>query len=162
MSYSQFTTFFNYYRVLWFAIWSNRCILDFSYNAHRQLIDNLTKYHMFAIKPVTFCASDKKLATIGIGTWVGHWKNARLVMPHNKIFVIEFISINGNATCTIFLLIITNFNLYHHEITSLYHKVLYDTMKRTPLISSWLLESLHFSSAHLTKILSCFRNYVSV
>ena len=106
MTNSQFTAFFNYYGVLWFAIWSNRCVLDFSHNTHWQLIDNLAENHMFAIKPVTFCASDKKLAAIGIDTWVGHRKYARLVVPHDEILIIEFIPVNRNATCAIFLSII--------------------------------------------------------
>ena len=110
---------------------------------HTHTLRYSSEDNMFAIEPAGVCSGDEELTSIGVGSSVCHWNAERFMLEH-KVFVLESVSVDRLATCSI----------TSCEITSLDHEVRNDSVERTACI----LTSRIIAFAKSDKVFDCFRD----
>jgi len=114
--------------------------LNFLHDVHS--FHNCTEHDMAIVQPRSLNSGDKELRTIRVGSGVSHRHDAWSRMLQSKIFVFEFVSVDGFASSTVVI----------GEITSLAHEVGDDAMECRALVSIALL-----TGAQSTEVLTGLR-----
>ncbi len=81
---------------------------------------HLAKHHVLAIEPGRDDRGDEELRSVGVGTRIGHGKEARAVMLQLEVFIGKLATIDGLSTCAVVV----------GEVTTLEHEVREDEKKR--------------------------------
>lgn len=119
-------------------------MLHLSNNIHA--LYNFAKNDVFAIEPVCGGGGDEELASVGVGSGVGHGQNARLGVLQLEVLVLESRSVDGLSTSAVVV----------GEVTSLAHEVGDHPVECAAFVSVPLL-----AGAQSTEILRGFRHYIA-
>lgn len=96
---------------------------------HILTTDNLTKDHVLTIQPLSASSSNEELATVSVGTGIGHGQQEGLRVLQLKILIGKLGTVNATTTSPIVI----------GEITSLAHELRDDAVEGATLVGSSLM-----------------------
>lgn len=94
---------------------------------------------IFKVLPCSLDSADEELASVGVGSSVGHGKNSWTSVLEMEVLILEFVSVDGLSSSSVVV----------SEVTSLAHEIVDDTVERGSLVSKSLL-----SCAQSSEVLS--------
>lgn len=94
-------------------------------------LDNLSENSVSTVQPWAWDSGDEELGTIGVWSCVGHRQHAWFVVLEHKVFVVEFVTVDGFATSSVST----------GEVASLDHELRNDPVELGSSVSKALLAS---------------------
>mmetsp|Transcript_52072 Transcript_52072/g.117299 ORF Transcript_52072/g.117299 Transcript_52072/m.117299 type:complete len:221 (-) Transcript_52072:28-690(-) len=140
------------HREAWLAARAHGDVLNLAHHEHGGRVQHLAEHHVLVVQPVALVARDEELAAVGVGAAVGHGEQAGLVVLEDEVLVGEPLPEDAQTACAVAL----------HEVASLNHEVLDDSVESTVLVANGHLVQLELPSAQLPEVLCCLRHHVTV
>lgn len=101
---------------------------------------------MLPIQPICLGTTDEELASIRVGSRVGHGQHTRLFVFVQKIFIVKGGSVNTQFSCSVMI----------DKISTLNHEIFHDSVKRRFFVACGLLILEKLAGAKLSKVFTCF------